>query len=230
MPMRSNGHDRPVVAVDIDGTLAEYHQWFLRFAAQYLGRDDLPAPEEINPGKPLYRHMGITKAQYREAKLAYRQGGLKRSMPCLPGAAGLIDQIRGIYCLRSDCDRHTGLGAEVWICTTRPYLRLDNVDPDTREWLRRNGIKYDALLFDPIGGDNKYRELMRQAGRRVACALEDLPEQAARAAAAGVPYTFLRDQPYNQHWQGNPRWQTADSAFGMIQAALDEWRFNGRAT
>jgi hypothetical protein len=221
--MRTNGDGRPVVAIDIDGTLADYHGWFLRFAELYLGKP-MPAPGEINPGQPLYRFMGITKAQYREVKLAYRQGGMKRSMPCLDGAAEMVRNIRGRRWWKGAYGN--GIEAEVWICTTRPYLRLDNIDPDTREWLRRNDInKYDALLFDPTDGDNKYGELRRQAGSRVACALEDLPEQAVRALGAGVPFVFVRDQPYNQQYQDDStRWSTAQEAFGLIASAVHLWR------
>lgn len=172
---------KPIVALDIDGTLGDYHAHFLWFAERWLGKP-MPSATEINPGMRLHKFMGVTQRDYRECKLAYRQGGLKRFMPCYPGAAELTSAIRR-------------KGAEVWICTTRPYLRLDNIDPDTREWLRRNGIKYDAILY----GDDKYRELKRQAQPRVAGVLEDLPElwQEARKL---FPHAFvaLRDQPYNR--------------------------------
>lgn len=218
--MRSNGAGRPVVSVDIDGTLADYHQWFLRFAAEYLGRE-MPDPTEINPGLPLWKHMRISRRVYRETKLAYRQGGLKRSMPCLPGAGEVLRRIRR--------------QAEVWICTTRPYLRLDNIDPDTREWLRRNKIPYDALLFDPTDSDRKYDELVRQAGDRVACVVEDLPEQAIIAGVLGLHPILLRDQPYNQDthdgvpgklhgWPAIHRWQTAEQLQSLMEETIDAWK------
>lgn len=210
--MRGNGHGRPVVAIDIDGTLADYHGWFLKFAELYLDRK-MPAPNQINPGRPLYQHMGVSRKTYREVKLAYRQGGLKRSMPCLEGAGSVIRIIR-----RS---------AEVWICTTRPYLRLDNIDPDTQEWLRRNAIRYDALLFDPADTDWKYRELKRQANGRVACVAEDLPEQVRRALRLGLGPVFLRNQPYNQEpvtLAGDvERWNTARQLLELVEKAIDEW-------
>lgn len=222
--MRSNGEGKPVVAFDIDGTMADYHGWFLKFAELYLGKP-MPAPTDINPGKPLARHMGITKAAYRDVKLAYRQGGMKRSMPVLRGSQHLLRAVRAPYGRKvvMGMDHVTGLGCEVWICTTRPYLRLDNIDPDTREWLRRNDIKYDALLFDSVGGDNKYQELMRQAGDRVVCALEDLPEQVARARRAGVPAAFLRDQPYNRHYSEVPRFHDAITAYHLVENAVAAW-------
>lgn len=217
--MRTNGHGRPIVSVDIDGTLADYHGHFLRFAEGYFGRS-LPDPSEMNPGLPLWTFMGIDRKDYRDCKLAYRQGGLKRSMPCLDGASETLHRIRD------------ELGAEVWICTTRPYLRLDNIDPDTREWLRRNNIPYDALLFDPSDGDDKYEELERQARGRVACVVEDLPEQVLQADFLGLRPIFLRDQPYNRHFDPGAkvlagkgfRWSDASELGLLIEAAVKDWK------
>lgn len=172
---------KPVVALDIDGTMGDYHGHFLAFAALWVGRP-MPAPEDINPGLPLYKHMGVSRATYRACKLAFRQGGLKRSMPVYPGARELTVAIRKA-------------GAEVWITTTRPYLRLDNIDPDTRHWLRRSKIQYDALLY----GERKYKDLARNVGAdRVVAILDDLPEMYEQADALDLK-PWLRDQPYNRH-------------------------------
>jgi hypothetical protein len=175
-----NGADKPVVALDIDGTLGDYHGHFLRFAEGYIGKP-MPPAKEINPGLPLHRHMHVSRAVYRATKLAYRQGGLKRSMPAYSFASDLTCNIRSA-------------GAEVWICTTRPYLRLDNIDPDTREWLRRNRIQYDAVLF----GEAKYKELVRQVGLdRIVAVADDLPEQIVKAGKAGIRSLYMMYQPYN---------------------------------
>lgn len=182
--MRTNGQGIPVVALDIDGTLGDYHTHFLRFAAEWVGKK-MPGAMTVNEG-PLWEHMGIDLATYRECKLAFRQGGLKRSMPCYDYAPELTRVIQAF-------------GAEVWLCTTRPYLRLDNIDPDIREWLRRNDIVYDAVLFDRIGEKgSKYDELKRQAGDRVLAVFDDLPEMVDRARDLGFE-AMLREQPYNRH-------------------------------
>jgi hypothetical protein len=216
--MRGNGEGRPIVALDIDGTLGDYHRHFLEFAALWFDRP-MPGPEEFNPGLRLHRFMGVKLADYRTAKLAYRQGGWKRWMPVYPGAAELTRAIRRA-------------GAEVWICTTRPYLRLDNIDPDTREWLRRAKIQYDAVLF----GEDKYRELKRQAGNRVAAVLEDLPEMWHAAVSAlsprspfapparHVPGILLRDQPYNQLLQTNMRVKSLAEACPLILEEVKFWK------
>lgn len=172
---------KPIVALDIDGTLGDYHSHFTRFAEAWTGRK-MPNPAWINPGQPLHKHLGMSKATYRQCKLAYRQGGLKRSMPVYQQARDLTVALRKA-------------GAEVWICTTRPYLRLDNIDPDTRHWLRRNGIQFDGVLW----GEHKYRDLVKHVGReRIVGVLDDLPELCEQARSLGLP-ALLRDQPYNQH-------------------------------
>jgi hypothetical protein len=182
---------KPVVALDIDGTLGDYHGHFTRFAAGWTGRE-LPDPTLNTGGVPLYKWLGMSKATYRQCKLAYRQGGMKRSMPCYEGTAELCRAIRKA-------------GVEVWICTTRPYLRLDNIDPDTRHWLRRNRIQYDGVLF----GERKYRELVSIVGAgRVIAVLDDLPEMLDAAESVGIPATrlYLRDQPYNRSYPRPPDW------------------------
>lgn len=180
------GEGKPVVALDIDGTLGDYHAHFLWFAEQWLGIP-MPPPEEVNPGMRLSDFMGVPHHVYRECKLAYRQGGLKRFMPIYPGASELTHAVR-----RAD--------AEVWLCTTRPYLRLDNIDPDTREWLRRNNVHYDAVIFGGLDNEkDKYSDLVRQVGQdRVVAAVDDLPDQVNMAIMAGIRKVYIRDQPYNR--------------------------------
>jgi hypothetical protein len=207
----TNGHGKPIVALDIDGTIADYHVWFLRFAEMWLGRP-MPDPEANNPGLPLHRFMGVSKTTYRKVKLAYRQGGLKRAMPCLSGIDSAIRSWRRA-------------GAEVWICTTRPYLRLDNIDPDTREWLRRNHIQYDAVLF----GHNKYRELHRIVGPdRVVAVADDLTAMLEQAWGCGLRRLLLRDQVYNRFWDESStpvvRWSTAEQLDLLVRSSIETWK------
>jgi len=182
---------KPVVALDIDGTLANYHRHFLNFAQGWLGE----YISKSYTGKcSLAEHMGIDKRTYRECKLAYRQGGMKRSMPAFEGAASIP------YALRET-------GAEVWLTTTRPYMRLDNIDPDTREWCRRQGIEFDGLLYD----EDKYACLAEIVGaERIVAVLDDEPQNLFRSAALGIFSVWMRTQ-YNcdaidEDSQGPPPW------------------------
>lgn len=196
---------KPIVALDIDGTLGDYHGHFLKFAEQWYGRE-MPDPTDINPGLPLHKFMGTSKSKYRECKLAYRQGGMKRSMPVYAGVAELTRYIRQT------------LKAEVWICTTRPYLRLDNIDPDTREWLRRNRIQYDGVIWGP----NKYRDLVKKVGaNRVVAALDDELRLVQQAVDVGIQNVYLKDQPYNRSIIENSRGDQFSTVEVPIQTGPD---------
>ena len=202
--MKDNG-SCPVVGVDIDGTLGDYHGHFLSFAEQWYGRK-MPDPRDINPGLPLHKFMETSKATYRQCKLAYRQGGLERSMPAYPGAAELTRSLRKA-------------GASVWLCTTRPYLKMDSQSPNTTHWLKRNQIQYDHLLAGP----HKYRDLIKQVGRdRVVCILDDLPEMVEQAANLKLN-AILRDQPYNKHFEA-VRAMNMNQANRMLINILELWK------
>jgi hypothetical protein len=155
----------PVVAVDIDGTLGDYYRLYTWFAARYLGRNLENTYDGIGE---FSDHLGIDKETDREIKLALRQSGMKRDMLPYPGAAAFMQRLHGI-------------GIEIWIATTRPWLRLDNIDPDTREWLRRFHIPYDYMIY----GEDKYEDLTdRMDSQRVLYVVDDLLEQCEKAATA----------------------------------------------
>lgn len=210
---------KPVVAIDIDGTLGDFHTHFLKFATGYLfGKPSLSPPVAAYDGTVLYRrwfcnYYGVGEDVWRDIKLAYRQGGQKRTMPSY-GYGGWLTNA----CRRA--------GAEVWITTTRPYLRHDNIDPDTRFWLDRNDIAYDGLIYE----EGKYHRLAALVGNwRVAAVLEDLPEEfnvAMRLFGNNVPILYRGD--HNRYiWDGLQPSQLAhsgDVAWSRIQARLLTWK------
>lgn len=198
---------KPVVALDIDGTLGDYHGHFLKFAEDWYGRP-MPEPSDINPGLPLHKFMGTSKATYRQCKLAYRQGGIERSMPAYLGASELTHELRR-------------KGVEVWLCTTRPYLKLDTQSPNTMHWLRRNKIQYDHLLAGP----HKYHDLVKQIQitSRVVAVLDDLPEMYDQADSLGL-HPILRSQPYNQHRTDADMVSSLWDAKKTIMAWLAVWK------
>lgn len=194
---------RPVVGLDIDGTLGEYHEHFAAYAEAYLQR---PVIRHWDGTIPYWKCFGVTKATYRVMKLGYRQGRLKRSMPLREGAAELTRELRRA-------------GAEVWVCTTRPWLRLDNIDPDTRFWLRNNRIQYDGVLF----GSRKYIDLARLVGiSRVVGVLDDEEEQCVAAERAKLS-PFIIDRPYNREVFG-PRIENLEVASKFFVDRVQMWR------
>lgn len=162
---------KPVVSWDIDGTLANYHDHLLRFVCRYWNIRTHYSVSTWSGAGNFEDYIGITQEQYREAKLAFRQGGMKRTMPLYKGAREALEQTQR-------------LGAEVWLCTTRPWQRLDNVDPDTKWWLEINRMPFDGLLY----GETKYQDLCSAVDhRRVVAVIDDLPEQCDAAADLGLP-------------------------------------------
>jgi hypothetical protein len=207
---------RPVVAIDIDGTLGDYHDHFLRFLEDYLGHSPI-YPFQHNPkygGDRPFRewvceHYTIDARTFRDAKLAYRQGAMKRTMSPYPHAQMLCVTVR--------------IWAELWITTTRPYLRLDNIDPDTREWLRRNGIEFDGLLYD----EAKYERLAERVDpERVVAVVDDLPEMVEAAASRfGPAVPILR----RTVWNRNVSWDGAEDGdlyhiMNMVSQRINDWR------
>jgi hypothetical protein len=178
---------KPVVAVDIDGTLGDYHGHFIWFAVEYF---NLPDDDYTYSGGIKFKEWWMdvyqmSEKDWHDVKLAYRQGGMKRTMPIYEGAADLCHLIRSA-------------GAELWITTTRPYLSLDNIVPDTVEWCRRHGIRYDGMLFD----EDKYEQLAHRIdSRRVVAIFDDLVEMcdaAAKTLHFGIDTTVLVLNNYNQ--------------------------------
>lgn len=199
------------MALDIDGTLGAYHAHFTRFCEEYLGKK-MPSASEPTGAIPFHRHLGISKSTYRKVKLAYRQGGLKRSMPVYSGVGMLTRHIRQS-------------GAQVWIATTRPYLSLDNIEPDTKHWLRdRAKAQYDNVLF----GEHKYRDLVRAVGvERVVMVVDDLPAMIDQACGLGLR-AYIRSQPYNVDYARIDLAGRVDGCAAMWRAFDTEWeKFNG---
>lgn len=211
----------PIIALDIDGTLVDYHRHFLRFAAEYFGTwdPDEPSYYQYDARIPLHKYLRVSKVSYRRCKLAYRRGELKRSLPLLPPpypqAGAFTRQLR-----RWGCD--------VWLCTTRPYLSNDEVDDATRHNLRRNGVVYQGLIW----GEHKYRELVRTVGKaRIVGVLDDLPDMCRQARGLGLRTAFaVRDHNLMQ-WQALGAEtmnyavaRTEEDTLALFKRWLDEWK------
>lgn len=194
---------KPIVALDIDGTLGDYHDHFIRFASSWVGYH---IPFGYDGSVPFHKWCGMSKATYRKCKLAYRRGGLKRSMPVYPGARELTVAVRK-------------KGALVVICTTRPYLALEAVEEDTRVWLRRNGIQHD----DIVQGEHKYRNLVRMySASQVVMVLDDLPEMLEQAHSLHLP-AVLRVNGHNREAEWKPWIRSLHEAQRLALELIDKY-------
>lgn len=206
---------KPIVALDIDGTLGDYHTHFLMFASRYLGKTDGWWTDMYGGGDHGSFREWFCKASgqdlrtFRDIKLAYRQGAQKRSMPIFRGASALTELLKD------------GYGAEVWITTTRPFLRLDNVDPDTRFWLEHHGIKYDNLIAD----DEKMGRLWELVDPyRVVGVLDDLlPPLIDAVKLFPNAITIMRKTAYNMKLNWVNEADELKDAGGWISEKIKEW-------
>jgi hypothetical protein len=197
---------RPIVAFDLDGTLGDYHQHFVQFAENYLQRS---LPGEYDGSEEFSDYLGLKKEVYRDIKLAYRQGAQKRFAPIYDGAQETVNYFHS----------RMNPSVEIWIATTRPWLRLDNIDPDTRFWLDHWQIPYDFIIY----GENKWDELLARVDmERVVAVVDDLYESCDAAASKGL----LAIQPQRRHNRGKP-WPirgTFPDVRTYVRNALGEWK------
>lgn len=200
-------HVMPVAGVDIDGTIAKYHSHFTAFANEWTGRA-LGNPTPYFGEDPFHVYLGLSKRQYREVKLAYRRSGLKRSMPTVFGSEEFVRR------LRKNC--------RVVFCTTRPYLSIDNIEPDTVEFLRRNGIKYDGLIL----GHLKYQALRDQYGEEnILGVIDDDPAMVRSAIKSRLHARLITRASNSNHCSNDvPRVTNFVEATNFFDERFNEWR------
>lgn len=197
---------------DIDGSVGRYHPDLTVFVREYW---NLPAQAQsagfMWDGEGNFEDaLGITQEQYREAKLAFRQGGGKRFMGLYEDGA-----LAMLWALKTK-------GCEIWYATSRPWNRLDNVDPDTKFWLGRHEFPIDGIIFDD---QDKYGRLVNDHidKSRIVGVIEDLPEQYDRADELGLPVYQIARQHNSGPTQQRPRRCTMGRIFSEIEENLSVW-------
>lgn len=193
--------------------MGSFHKHFITFALQYLYGTvpESPPYEEYDGSIPMSdwfcRRFDTTYEVWKDIKLAYRQGGMKRSMPVKGWARSLTEELHE-------------MGAEIWVNTTRPYLRLDNIDPDTRFWLAKNEIRFDYLMYD----EDKYSQLLDRVGiGRVCAVVEDLPEELSRASTLFGKDVCILAQAAHNRW-ARDGWPGAHEGISLRHLVMDRVR------
>jgi hypothetical protein len=185
----------PVVGIDIDGTLGDYHKHFVWFLENiYWPGRKFPLSWHLSEDGEFSDALCLNKHNYRAAKLAYRMGGLKRCMPIFLEDANANQKDTVI--VRNQIQSIRSRGIQIWICTTRPWLSLTTVDPDTQYWLEHNVGEVDGLIY----GEDKYADLVDIVGKdRILGVIDDLPENIERGNQLGLQ-TGIRRGDHNKWW------------------------------
>lgn len=123
--------NHPVAIVDIDGVLSDYPNCFydwIKDNVKELGNSITSRTR----AKFLFDNTSITEQEIW--KRDYRRSGVKADLPVLPGAKEFLSMVRS-------------RGLKVILLTNRPYDEHYRIYPDTLEWLSKNDLQYDGILW-----------------------------------------------------------------------------------
>lgn len=176
-------NNNKLVALDVDGVLADYPDSFQKFIKNKTGI-------WINISTyDLYSEYAriVGHEKMLQLKHEYRETGQKRYIPVIPGATQLCDDIHD-------------LGYNIIFLTSRPVKRYARIFADTIEWLEKNRLKQpgDAIIFDE---DKNYRAVREFPMIRFM--VEDNLKFATEIAQLGIP-VFLLDKIYNKTDEQHP--------------------------
>lgn len=159
--------DEKCVLIDIDGVLSDYPRCFYEAVSRsshfvnsyhYCG-DAATAAEWL-------RELPVDK--YEEVKRWYRQSGAKADLPVLAGACEMLTRIR---------ER----GVKIVLLTNRPYAEHFRIYPDTLEWLAKNNLPYDAIIWAKDKGFEAVKNFSN-----VLWAVDDQADNIEKLRAAGI--------------------------------------------
>ncbi|HKL23422.1 MAG TPA: dUTP diphosphatase [Candidatus Nanoarchaeia archaeon] len=166
-----------VVGVDIDGVLAAYPEHFLDFVNRKMGTD---YSVESLTNYDIYEALDLPENVTKELKDKFRQSGEKRFIPITEGAREFLKKLRKN-------------GYQIVLLSARPYKKYRRIFADTKEWLEKNNLVHDAILWD----EDKCARLIREFGTdKVKFFVEDNLENANDVA--DVSKVYLLDKSYNK--------------------------------
>lgn len=159
-----------VCIFDIDGVLNYYPDSYVEFVNDKLGTDY----------QDLYEVKDkISYSEYRKLKKEYRTSGYKENLLVRPEAFNSLLEIknRGYYII---------------ILSSRPVQEINSLIMQTTNWLRKNGLIYDYLIFEK----EKHLEIIQKFSN-VKFVVEDNRAYANSIAKYGSK-VFLVDNKYNK--------------------------------
>ena len=166
-----------IAGVDIDGVLAAYPEHFIDFINRKVGTD-LKAKDLKNYN--IYEALDLPEKLLKDLKDEFRQTGEKRHIPVLDGAKEFLHDLKN-----SDF--------KIVLLSARPYKKYRRIFADTKEWLEKNELVHDAILWD----EDKCNRLIREFGHEnVQFFVEDNLENANSVSKTAKVY--LLNKTYNQ--------------------------------
>lgn len=166
-----------IAGIDIDGVLAKYPEHFLDFINREVGTDlKVEDLDDYN----IYEALDMPKELTKKLKDKFRQTGEKRFIPVFDKAKDFLKTIKEN-------------GYHIVLLSARPYKKYKRIFADTKEWLEKNELVHDAILWD----EDKCNRLIREFGDdSVKFFVEDNLENANDVSETTKVY--LIDRSYNQ--------------------------------
>lgn len=169
-----------IIAIDIDGILAEYKKGMAEYFGQRLGKKiELDRLSGSDIKSEIIDLTGITIEQYYEIKRDYRTGGMKATLEPIKEAIEFVNKLNKDH--------------SIILVSNRPAKKYNTVMVDTYVWLIINGVKFDRLLF----GDDKLEKLI-EYGKKIKCFVEDDLHNAKEISRLGIP-VYLLDSPATRY-------------------------------
>ena len=160
-----------ILILDIDGVLADYEGGLLKFARNNYGLS-------FNTIDEMKEYL--CRYDYEQMKKNYRNSGYKEKLLMISDS--IPQNISDIM----------KKGVMVCMVTSRQKEQFKRVEKDTINWLKKNGIKYDAIFFTGL----KYMVALAGKFHGIkSFAIEDSKQQALGLANHGVVVYYLGNAP-----------------------------------
>ncbi len=171
--------DKKIIAVDLDGVLVDYPNCLFKFVKKEKNITILQKHKDKNVNETILHYL--SEKELKEIKRKYRLCGIKKRLKSMKGA-------------KEFTKRFSKNGYKIIILSSRPYKEYPIIFSDTLKWLKKNNIKYDAVLFD-----EKKEEKIINKFPYMKFMVEDDGEIALKIAKKGYK-VFLIDNVYNKNF------------------------------
>ena len=168
--------DKKICYLDIDGVLNDYPECWLNFLKARLSSDsrNTYVLKDLNRAK-----NNIPYQVYKDLKWEYRESGYKEDIISTPNASKVTGNLRA-------------MGYHICIITSRPVKQHPSLFKQTVNWLNKNNIRYDDLIFD----EDKHISILKRYPH-LDFGVEDHRYYANLVADWGYKM-YLLDNKYNQ--------------------------------
>jgi uncharacterized HAD superfamily protein len=168
--------DNNCICVDIDGVLCNLSSTWLEFLEGVCSEGiDREVVDALDMSEFLLPDF---KSAYSDLKRMFRESGIKANAIVHDGAGEFLRSLAGKY--------------QIVLVSARPVYTYRRMYADTIEWLEKNDLLFDALVFE----ENKREWVLKHQNKVLFC-IEDNPQQAESLANVGVKVCLVNHR-YNQ--------------------------------